>query len=263
MRETELYAVPRTVTALEECFFYHTMEVPGFGIVEGQWDLRGGVEDYLGRVDFRGKRVLDVGAANGFLSFQMEARGAEVVGYDLDEHSSWDVVPFSRHDHPQSEADRRQHLRQLNNAYWLCHRALASRARMVYGSVYDIPDALGEFDVTVLGSVLLHVRDPFRALHSALRHTRETAIVTEPLWGARSRLLWRLAGASMRFLPDHRKGAPVETWWVLPPALVQRFLGVLGFERTVTRYHRQPFRGSDRLLYTIVAHRTQEARRAG
>ncbi|MBV9971725.1 MAG: hypothetical protein JO135_00155, partial [Candidatus Eremiobacteraeota bacterium] len=34
------YAEPRTVTNLSDCYFYHTMEIPGYGLVEGQWDLR-------------------------------------------------------------------------------------------------------------------------------------------------------------------------------------------------------------------------------
>src|SRR5262245_36618662 len=77
------YAVPRTVTDPADCYFYHTMEIPGHGLVEGEWDLRPGVEAYLGGIDFRGKRVLEVGTASGFLCFQMEARGAEVVAFDL------------------------------------------------------------------------------------------------------------------------------------------------------------------------------------
>jgi hypothetical protein len=167
------------------------------------------------------------------------------------------VVPFAGHDHAQSEGDRRRHIRQLNNAYWLCHRALQSRARIVHGSVYAIPAALGVVDVATLGSVLLHLRDPFRALQSALRLTRETAIVTEPLWGWRYRVLEALVGPCMRFLPDFRKREPVETWWVLTPALVESFLGVLGFEDTRTRYHHQRFRGARRLLYTVVGRRTR------
>ena len=53
------------------------MEIPGHGLVTGQWDLRGGVDDYLGKVAFAGQRVLEIGPASGFLTFEMEKRGAE------------------------------------------------------------------------------------------------------------------------------------------------------------------------------------------
>ena len=52
------YAEPREVTSLDECYFYHSMEIPGYGFVRGPWDHREGVDAYLGNVDLQGKRVL-------------------------------------------------------------------------------------------------------------------------------------------------------------------------------------------------------------
>ena len=98
-RGSAVYAEPRSVTDLEDCYFYHSMEIPGYGLVEGPWDLRGGVDDYLGGVDLRDKRVLEIGTASGFLCFTMEGRGAEVVAYDLSHEQSWDVVPYAQYDH--------------------------------------------------------------------------------------------------------------------------------------------------------------------
>ncbi len=40
------YATPKNVTDLNDCVFYHTMEIAGYGLVEGEWDLREGVQDY-------------------------------------------------------------------------------------------------------------------------------------------------------------------------------------------------------------------------
>ena len=74
----ELYASPRNVQNLSDCFFYHTMELPGIGVVEGQWDLRGRLDDYLGGVPLVGRRVLDVGSASGFLSFEMEKKAPKL-----------------------------------------------------------------------------------------------------------------------------------------------------------------------------------------
>src|SRR5262245_36356241 len=72
MSENGLYAQPREVTELSDCWFYHTADIPGHGCVQGQWDLRPNIDRYLGGVNFHGKRVLDVGAASGFLTFNME-----------------------------------------------------------------------------------------------------------------------------------------------------------------------------------------------
>ena len=77
MKGSSPYAEPRTVTSLDDCYFYHTVEIPGHSVVTGEWDLRPGLDAYLGHFDFAGKRVLDVGAASGILSFHVERQGAE------------------------------------------------------------------------------------------------------------------------------------------------------------------------------------------
>src|SRR4051794_38706299 len=174
------YAAPRTVTDLADCYFYHTMEVPGHGLVEGEWDLRAGVDAYLGGVELRGRRVLEIGTASGFLCFEMERRGADVVAFDLAPDQIPDLVP-SAADPDQRACEHREHMHRLTNGFWLCHRAFASRARVVYGNVYAVPEQIGPVDVATFGCVLLHLRDPFLALSSALRITRQTAIVTEPV----------------------------------------------------------------------------------
>src|SRR5580704_10303985 len=135
-----IYTEPRSVSDLKESYFYHTMDLPGIGKIEGNWDLRPNLKKYLGGVDFRGRRVMDVGCASGILSFYMEQQGAEVVSFDLDKNGDWDMVPFAKWDQFEHiAADRKLIINKLNNAYWLAHRLLDSKARVVYGSVYAIP----------------------------------------------------------------------------------------------------------------------------
>jgi SAM-dependent methyltransferase len=174
-----IFAPPRLVTRLDDCNIYHTIDVPGYGTIVGPWDLRGHVDSYLGGVDLRGKRVLELGTASGFLCIEMEKRGAEVVAYDLSEDYDGDLVPFPQYRDQPPESARRATVRRINNGWWLVHRAFKSSARMVYGSVYDVPAEIGMVDVATFGSILLHLRDPYRALASAARLVRETIIVTD------------------------------------------------------------------------------------
>lgn len=258
MNTPEIYETPRTVTDLADCYFYHTIDIPGYGRVEGEWDLRAGIDAYLGGVDCRGKRVLEIGTASGFVCFHLERQGAELVAFDLAENQTWDVVPFARHDSRQQTAPIQSHLRKIHNAFWLGHGAFQSHSRKVHSTVYAIPEAIGPVDVTTFGCVLLHVRDPFLALANAARLTRQTVVVTEPLQKRRwSRWLLGLSGlSSMVFMPDFHTGKPRETWWFLPPKVVQQFLGVLGFEKTEVTYHSQLFMGRPNKMYTVVGHRT-------
>jgi 2-polyprenyl-3-methyl-5-hydroxy-6-metoxy-1,4-benzoquinol methylase len=74
---------------LADCWFYHTMDLPDVGTVTGSWDLRGRFDEYVGHVPLAGKTFLDVGTASGFLSFEAEKRGADVVSFDA---ASADVI---------------------------------------------------------------------------------------------------------------------------------------------------------------------------
>ena len=89
-----LLAKPRHIDSLDDCYFYHTMDLPEFGVVRGHWDLRGRFEDYLSGVPVAGKSVLDVGAATGFLSFEAERRGARVLSVDMSDVHQQKFLPF-------------------------------------------------------------------------------------------------------------------------------------------------------------------------
>jgi hypothetical protein len=261
MTQAGLYAEPLDVRDVRDCYFYHTNDLPGGVHVKGEWDLRPNIERYLGGVDFRGRRVLDVGSASGFLSFHMERKGAEVVSCDLSEDHLWDFVPFAGVDFRPVAEDYRAKMRRLNHGYWFCHRAFGSRARKVYGTVYNIPEAIGPVDIAVFGSILLHVRDPFLALQKALQITTDQVIVTEMLPRRQfyQMFLGWLGRPKMAFLPEHATHKHGSTWWELSPAVIRHFLGVLGFEKTRVSYHRQLFQGQTRLLFTVIGQRTRPA----
>lgn len=254
------WAKPVEGLTIDDCYFYHTMEIPGHGLVRGEWDLRGREAEYLGHVDLRGKRVLEVGTASGFLCFAMEKMGAEMVAYDLSDRQEWDLVPYAGYDYASYIGERKQHIRRLNNGYWFAHRAHRSAAKVMYGTVYGIPEAIGTFDVCTFGSILLHLRDPFLALQRVTAHVTDTVIVTDlvpPLRGRLASAVERLLGSRLvHFLPDAGTKKHFDAWWLLSPGLVQEFLHILGFPQTEVTYHRQKFGGKELKLYTVVGRRS-------
>ncbi len=153
------WASPRSGIDREKCFFYHTIDLKDGTTIEGHWDLRGRYADYTGHVDLTGARVLDVGTASGFLSFSAEAAGArEVVSFDLDTAERQHLLPFHGTpyvtDHASWVRAQTAAFDTWKNAYWFTHQKLGSRARAIYGDVYDLPDGIGTFDVVILGAIL-------------------------------------------------------------------------------------------------------------
>jgi SAM-dependent methyltransferase len=220
------FAEPRQVMDVNECAFYHNMDLPGVGEVGKGWDLRNTIDDYLGYFDFRGKRVLDVGPASGYLTFEMEKRGAQVVSFDMDDSRNWQLVPFQGLNSSKLRSDLQKELDQIRNSYWLAHRLLNSRAQVYYGDIYNIPDEIGQFDVVVLGMVLPHLRDPFHALAQTSRLTRDAVIVTQQAPPDPRAIAFFIPNAQMK--PDDMES--YRAWWVFSEGCFREMLGILGFE---------------------------------
>ena len=252
------FAEPRHVADLSDCFFYHTMTLPGFGEVRGHWDLRGRFDDYVGHVDVKGKSVIDVGTATGFLSFEAERNGArEVVSFDMAHARQQNFLPFKDKLHYRDAAawaeKHNVEVEQWKNAYWLSHRLLNSRAKVFYGDIYDLPIALGQFDVAMVGSVLEHLSDPVTALASIARLVRETIVIVTPLIDSEERIA-RFEGSADRPENDF-------TWWTYSAALYRAIFKMLGFtlERITSAQYRYHYLDRLETRYTLVAVRTSNS----
>src|SRR5438270_4258438 len=92
-----------------------------------------------------GRSVLDVGAWDGFYSFEMERRGASVLATDS---YSWDGGGWG-----------------TKAGFDLAREALGSEVRDQRINPFDLsPEAVGRFDVVLLLGVLYHIRDPMLLL---------------------------------------------------------------------------------------------------
>ena len=219
------FAPERMVQSVDDCYFYHTMELPGLGLIQGEWDLRGRFPDYTGHVDFAGKSVLDIGTASGFLSFEAEQRGAEVVSFDIGHGGLQHLLPFRQNlyyqDHQRWAEEQTQGFERWKNAYWLGHRLLRSRARAFYGDVYELPAGLGRFDVVMVGSVLEHLRDPISALASISRVSGHTIVIVTPMLETDEPIA-RLQGRADSPQLDY-------TWWIYSLGTYREVLSMLGY----------------------------------
>lgn len=242
-----MYADPPAGITLQDCVFYHVMDLPGHGRVGGEWDLRGRVDTYLGEFDFAGRSVLEVGPASGFLTAEMERRGASVVALEMPPEAGWDYVPYPPSVLDAVARERVGVMQRLRNSFWFTHAALGLKARLAYGSAYDIPPTLGRFDVAVLASVLLHCHSPLRIVEQCARRC-DTLIITEihdpGLDGLRA----------CQFLPT-AEDINWHTWWRFSPDLFTDFLRVMGFRRFSQTFHTQQTALGPHRLFTLVASR--------
>jgi tRNA (mo5U34)-methyltransferase len=167
-----------------------------------------------------GGRCLDVGTFDGFWAFEMERRGAaEVIALDVDDPGQLDWSWETRHD-PGATSDWRA---RRGHRFEIARRALGSRVKRVSGSVYDLdPSVHGRFDVVFCGTLLVHLRDPVRALE----RMREVCAGELVLFECLDAVLDVVA----RRVPCARLGPAPEQWWRLNRAGLLDMLRLAGFD---------------------------------
>lgn len=159
--------MPRTgkVDSLGFDRWYHTIELPDGSLTPGEYDHRRYLHYYGFPNSLEGQRVLDVGPADGFFSFEFERRGAsEVVAVELDpgEH---------RRRFPGSEGGHHDRMLVLRDLF-------QSKVKVHFGDIYELSHGdVGLFDMAFCGDVLPHLSDPIRALENIRNVTRGTAII--------------------------------------------------------------------------------------
>lgn len=238
---------------LDGCFFYHSMDLPGLGPQPGVWDLRGRFDDYIAREPIHGCSLLDVGAANGFLSFEAERRGASVVSHDTDSPDDLASLPFATSAERETfRAGLPDLIARTHRAYWLAHRLLRSRASTLRCNVTSLsPERAGSFDVVLIGQVLVHLPDAIAALRAAGSVCRRRLIIVEGVTQDHDPVA--------HFLGRAAKHAQFFAWYHYSRAWYVEVLGMLGFRDVRFQVGKFPCvaegHASSIELTTVVAHR--------
>ncbi len=194
--------------------WYHSFELPEGRHIEGLASveaLRARVAQMPVPTDLRGKRVLDIGAWDGWFSFEMERRGAEVVAVDCIE------VP--------------------NFLY--IREQLGSKVGYRVMDVYDLsPQTVGRFDIVLFLGVLYHLKHPLLALEKVCALTRELAIVDSFVtdfdadWAETAHDLPR-----MEFYETDELGGQLDNWFGPNLACLLALCRTAGFARVSALGH--------------------------
>lgn len=177
--------------------------------------------------DLSGKTVLDIGAWDGYFSFEAERRGADIVvasdmaltqpNKELLEHANWGA----------------------NKGFRTAHRILGSQVRFIESSVFRIDETtrqahmntIGDlsgkeypltYDITLFYGVLYHLMEPFLALQKVAAVTKGMALIETAI----------SKGNDMKM--ELRPGFDNDptNWWYPTVPCVQEMLVRAGFKRT-------------------------------
>jgi len=120
--------------------WYHSMELPDGSVIPGFQTLdvlRKRMAQFPVPADLRGKRALDIGAWDGWFTFELEHRGAQVVAVDSTDFQRFRVARELKGSHAEYRIED------------VCRLS---------------PDKIGNFDIVMFLGVLYHLKHPMLAL---------------------------------------------------------------------------------------------------
>ena len=172
-------AVVKSDPGLHDLRWYHSIDLPDGSTTPGEYDLRAIVAKLPLPASMEGMRCLDVGSRDGFYAFEMERRGAaEVISLDIEDPDDVHFPGVTRPDRALIEKE----LADGHAAFDAAATALGSCVQRELRSVYDLPElGLLRFDFAVIGTLLLHLRDPLRALDGVRAVLGGRLLLNEPV----------------------------------------------------------------------------------
>jgi len=195
------------VAALTKDTWFHSIElrdgrlIPGVVSVEA---LRARINRFPIPRELSGKRVLDVGAATGWNSFELERRGAQVVAVDC-----VDLPEFRR----------------------ACE-LLGSQVEYRTLDVDELtPESLGRFDYVLFFGVLYHLRHPLLGLERICALTQEAAFVESFVTDGDS--------CSLEFYESDELGGQLDNWCGPTTKCLEALCRSAGFARVQLEYSEQ------------------------
>jgi tRNA (mo5U34)-methyltransferase len=191
-------------TAIGEHFWWHDMELrPGI-VTPGQANVQAMLPYYGIPEDLTGQSVLDIGAWDGFYSFECERRNAQyVLAVDL-----WE--PAGR------------------GGFDLAHEELGSVVDSGESDVYDLdPDFIGRYELVLFLGVFYHLKHPMLALEKVAAVTNpgglaiiDTVVLNRP-------------EPVMAFIAGDELGDDPTNWWVPTQLAMIMMLREAGFSTVV------------------------------
>jgi len=214
--------------------WYHTIDLPDGTHTPGVFDTRQVARLVPWPERLKGGRCLDVGTCDGFWAFEMERRGASmVVAMDVDDPDSLDLTWETRRRDAGTRRDSGG--TRARPRFEIARQILGSRAERLACSVYDLdPRVHGRFDVVFCGSLLIHLRDPIRALER-MREVCDGELILVECVDA-------FLDVFGRWIPSARLEPAPGQWWRCNTAGLITAVHVAGFDVvTMSRHFVTPF----------------------
>jgi tRNA (mo5U34)-methyltransferase len=197
------------VIAAKNLRWFHSHEFPDGEVAEGvkSLEILQAEADNIYCFPVSGKTVLDIGAWDGFFSFEAERRGASLV--HSTDHFCWSGPGWGTKD-----------------GYDYAHRKFGSTALSTDVDLFDLdPGQFGTFNVVLFLGVLYHLKDPFKGMEKAATMSNDLLIVETVT------ALNHITEPVMRYYLGDELNGDATNYWAPNHYCLLNMLKELGFRR--------------------------------
>ena len=163
--------------AIKAVDWLHTLELRGH-TTKGRYNWQPYLHHFV-LDELENRTVLDVGAGDGYFSFEFEKMGGKVTALDLPSQDERDNSKFGE----MNKKTLQRHKDSFAPGFMLAKEILESDVEYITMNLYNlISEDSKAFDVVFCNDVLLHLTDPFRALCAFKNVCRELLVIGTPLY---------------------------------------------------------------------------------
>ncbi len=198
--------IQKLADQVQSRFRYHSIDLPDGSVLPGLQTvehLRWRLELFKLPHDLRGKRVLDIGAWDGWFSFECERRGADVVAVDC--------VPL--------------------DTFIEAKQLIGSKVEYLTLDVSELSArTLGRFDIVLFFGVLYHLRHPLLGLEKVVELSTDLALIESFVIQPEHRQI----PAVMEFYERTELGGQIDNWCGPSPECLAGMCRSAGFAQVET-----------------------------
>lgn len=162
---------------IDETEFYHSIEINNIKI-KGYYNW----EPYFGLIknlfDFKNKKVLDVGPADGYFSQKFYSLGALVEAVDIPSQIDRDHYNFGKlnknFNHWKKKSNHNFNFKIFNKIY-------NNNIELHFRNIYDLENLNKLYDLVFCNDLLLHLTDPIKAIDQLTKVSNEYVLIGNPI----------------------------------------------------------------------------------
>lgn len=162
---------------INETQFYHSIEVNNFKI-KGYYNWEPYFDLIQNLFNFREKKILDVGPADGYFSQKFNSLGAIVEAVDIPSQIDRDHYKYGEENksfnHWKKKSDHNFNFEIFNKIH-------NNNIKLHLKNIYELENLKKFYDLVFCNDLLLHLTDPIKAIDQLIKVSNEYVLIGNPI----------------------------------------------------------------------------------